>query len=127
VNEPQRSVKQTILIIEDEEDVRQMIALTLSLRGYDTVTASSGEEALRVAASRPFDLVICDMKMPGMDGVETTARLRALCPSLRIVIATGFLSDAALAACSAEGAIAYLRKPFEIDELHRLVAATLAA
>jgi CheY-like chemotaxis protein len=111
------SAQARILVVDDEDDVRDMIAYALSSEGYAVSTTASGDDAVAAARSGAVELVICDIKMPGMDGVEITRRMKQVAPNLPIVIVTGFLSEDTLAACNAGGASAYLRKPFELAEL----------
>ncbi len=116
----------TILVVDDEEDVRRMLSSALALRGYEVVAAACGEEAVAIAEHRAFVLALCDLKMPGIDGAETTAALKQLQPRLPIVICTGFLSEESLAVCRERGACDYLRKPFSLEDLHRTIERNLA-
>jgi len=84
---------QRVLVIDDEEGIRDAFELALDNLGYTVETAGSGEEGLRKALARRPDLVFLDMKMPGMDGVETLRRLQGYYPDLPVYIVTAFYED----------------------------------
>jgi DNA-binding NtrC family response regulator len=114
-----------ILVIDDDEDMRATLALSLLSRGYEIVTADGGETAVRLASARRFDLATCDMKMPGMDGLATIRALKVVAPDLRIVVVSGFITEVDYEECCARGACDYLRKPFSIEDLHFVIARAL--
>lgn len=113
----------SILIIDDEPDILRTLEMTLSQEGYPVATAIGGEAGLALFRQEPFDLVITDMRMPGMDGVEVIRRVKALDPDVEIVMLTGYatLENAVMSLRNA-GAFDYLTKPLEnIDELFMAV------
>jgi len=114
-----------LLVIDDEEEVRDMLSFGLTQSGYCVATASGGAEGVELVRRETFDLVITDLKMPGMDGLATTLALRARRPDLHVVIVSGYVPADGVAACLASGASAFLRKPFELEELEMLVRRTL--
>ena len=69
--------KEKILVVDDEEDISELIRYNLTSEGYDVICAGSGEEAVRLAESRPFDLVILDLMLPGINGIDVARKLRA--------------------------------------------------
>jgi DNA-binding NtrC family response regulator len=106
-----------ILIVDDEEHIRKIMSIMLGKRGYRCRTAASGEEALAIIGRETFDAVFTDMKMPGMDGLELLAHLKAGFPELVVVMVTAFASvDTAISAMKA-GAYDYVAKPFKEAEL----------
>ncbi|MCZ6681274.1 MAG: sigma-54 dependent transcriptional regulator [Candidatus Poribacteria bacterium] len=107
----------TILIVDDEKNTLRMLAQGLKLEGYDTLTASSGEEALQICASKPVDLVLLDILMPGMDGVETLPRLRQMQPDLNVVMMSAQKEIETAVKTMELGAKRYLIKPVGIDEI----------
>lgn len=113
----------SILLIDDEPDILSTLEMTLSQEAYHVVTASGGETALELFRQQPFDLVITDMRMPGMDGVEVIRRVKALDPDVEVIILTGFATlENAIVALRNAGASDYLTKPLEnIDELFMAV------
>lgn len=113
----------TVMVVDDENFVREFLAEAVSSFGHRVIECSSGEEALREfdARERRVDLVILDMLMPGMDGKETLARLRKKDPSLRVIVASGYLPDEDAEALMNLGVQALLRKPFRVEELRRVI------
>src|SRR6185369_13722223 len=82
----------TILIVDDEPDIRTMIELGLESDGYSTLTADCGERAIELFKSHRADLVICDIKMPGIGGLATITELRAHDPDVPVIIASGYIA-----------------------------------
>ncbi len=106
-----------ILIVDDEEHIRKIMSIMLGKHGYQCRTAASGEEALALIGRESFDAVLTDLKMPGIDGLELLARLKADYPELVVVMVTAFASmDTAIQAMKA-GAYDYVAKPFKEDEV----------
>ncbi|MDR2945197.1 MAG: sigma-54 dependent transcriptional regulator, partial [Candidatus Adiutrix sp.] len=106
-----------ILIVDDEEHIRKIMSIMLGKHGYHCRTAASGEEALSIIGKESFDAVFTDMKMPGLDGLELLARVKADYPELVVVMVTAFASvDTAIQAMKA-GAYDYVAKPFKEDEI----------
>ena len=116
----------TILVVDDEVDVLEMIEVGLTSRGYELLLAESGERALEVFDRQRPDLVICDLKMPGMGGIATITRLRQLAPELPVIVLSGYLGPSALEDCARLGASTVLRKPFLFRELSAAVKQALA-
>ena len=82
-----------ILAIDDEEVVRDAFELALAHTEYDVETAANGEEGLEMAAARKPDLIFLDLKMPGIDGVETLRRLQTCCADVPVYIVTAFYQE----------------------------------
>lgn len=121
------STRATVLIIDDEADIRDVLAFELEHEGFDAVTAESGERALEVMRERRFDLAITDLKMPGMDGIATLEGLKSIDPKIRVLIATGYASQETRVACAARGAAGYIQKPFDLEEIVTAVHRALEA
>src|SRR5262249_6322717 len=118
-----------ILIIEDDDGLRPLLRLVLQREGYETEEAREGDEGLRLCAARPFDLVLCDVLMPGREGLETIRDLRKLYPPPRVIAMSGGLglpSMDPLRVASLLGACRTVAKPFRIDRLLQVVADALA-
>jgi len=106
-----------VLAVDDEENVCQLVSRLLSRAGWDTDSAQDGETALaKIAACRP-DLVLLDVKMPGLGGLELLGRLREQPEPPAVVAMTGLTDFATFAALVRGGAAAYVAKPFEGREL----------
>lgn len=114
-----------ILVIDDEPDICETLETVLSLAGYAVSTAGSGAAAIEQAKGEPFDLVITDLRMPGLSGVDTVAALKQLNPSIAAIVVSGYASEEVALRCSAEGAAQIVDKPFDLDVLLRAVRAAL--
>lgn len=111
----------SVLLVDDEADLVQLLALRLAKRGIEAVPATSGAEALAVCEHRSFDVAVIDLKMPQMDGVEVMQRLRASQPFLESIMFTGHGStESALEAGRLE-AFRYVMKPCDFDELVAII------
>lgn len=111
-----KSRKIRVLMVDDEKDFRIATEKILNRRGFDTLMAASGQEALAKLESRP-DVVILDIKMEGMDGHETLKEIRRLNPALPVIMLTGHGALPSAGQALAEGAFDYLNKPCDIDVL----------
>ena len=110
----------SILIVDDEKDMRTGLEHYFRLKKFETYTAESGEKALENLAAHQVDLVITDMAMPGMDGLELLHRIKAAIPGLPVIIITGVGTvDSAVAAMNG-GAYHFISKPFRPDKLEAL-------
>jgi two-component system, OmpR family, KDP operon response regulator KdpE len=105
-----------ILVVDDERQIRRALELNLRVRDYEVHTAATGEEALRLATSQHPDLVILDLGLPGIDGVDVIEGLRGWTKLPILVLSARDREDAKVAALDA-GADDYVTKPFGMDEL----------
>jgi len=117
-----------LLIVDDELHVRESLSRWFIEDGYDVVAASSGKEALAVLGETAVDVIITDIRMPGMDGLELQRRIREVNPNVAIVLITAYASVSTAVQALKEGAYDYVTKPFDPEELSRVVgkAATAA-
>jgi len=117
-----------ILFVEDEQMLRSVAASTLRRKGYDVVEACDGEEALEILEADPesFDLLLSDVVMPGMSGPKLLTNARHLLGSARIVFISGYAEEDFSDTLSADLAISFLPKPFEITDLAERVKQELA-
>ena len=124
MSEPQR-----VLVVDDQDDIREMARLILTGAGYDVVTASSGREALALARASSFDLVLLDINMPELDGWATLRLWRADEALDAIPVAMFSVKSEVRdkVAGLKDGAIDYITKPFGVDELASRVSRILAA
>lgn len=115
-----------MLVADDDPNIRGIIARQLAEEGYEVVLARHGGEALdHVRGGQLFDLLITDIRMPEMGGWELSRRLRERWPTLPVLYISGFDVELTRNAALAPTAGAFLRKPFDLDELSRLVARLL--
>ncbi|WP_437634560.1 response regulator [Sorangium sp. So ce854] len=116
-----------VLVVDDEEGMRATLAANLELEGYEVVEARDGAHALELARRQRFALVLSDVKMPGLNGVETFRELRRIQPGLTVVLMTGFAIERLIEEGIGEGVYAVIYKPFSMEHLARVVARALAS
>jgi two-component system cell cycle sensor histidine kinase/response regulator CckA len=118
---------ETILLVEDEEAVRELTSMVLTELGYKVLEAGDGEEALRIAQdrAREMQLVITDVVMPGLSGPELVTRLREWQPQANVLFCSGYTADAIGHLGVLDGGISFLQKPFTPEILARKVRETL--
>ncbi len=107
----------SILIVDDEQHIRESLALLLQDSGYAVHTAESGEAALEYLAKRDVDLMLCDIRMSGMDGMELMRRVRGNYPQTPVMIMTAYASIETAIEALRRGAADYVIKPVDFDEL----------
>jgi DNA-binding response OmpR family regulator len=112
-----------VLVVDDEIDFATALAARLERRGFAAFTAGSGAEAVRTVGSRSVDVVLLDLKMPGMDGLETLRELRRSDPRLRVIVLTGHGTVASGIEGMQIGADDYLLKPADIETLCTAIVA----
>jgi CheY-like chemotaxis protein len=117
----------TILVVDDEEPLRAIAGEMLAYLGYRAEVAESGEAALTLLENgcRP-DLVILDVIMPGMGGIEAFRQIRRLDPATKVLIATGFADRSAMDALAAEGVSGFIQKPYRLEALAERIRTLLA-
>ena len=117
----------TILIIEDESHLRRDIGELLGFSGYHTLEAEDGSDGIRLAASQHPDLILCDITMPGMDGLQVLAQLRANPETAHIpfVFLTARAEEDLRVTLKRAGANDYLAKPFTLEQLHAVIEGNL--
>lgn len=118
-----------VLVVDDDPQVLKLLRVNFELEGYDVMTATNGEEALDLVGRDSPDAVICDVMMPGIDGLEVVRRLRAdpATVALPLVVVSAKAQRSDVAAGLQLGADAYVTKPFDPAELLEVVAGLLAA
>jgi two-component system, OmpR family, KDP operon response regulator KdpE len=119
------STQGAILIVDDDASVRRALHTTLQTLGFETSEASGGEAGLALARTTPFDVVLLDINMPGMDGLETCRQLRRLLPRIAILMLTVRDSEEDKVEALEAGADDYVTKPFHIRELTARVRAAV--
>ncbi len=111
--------RKTILLIEDNTDFRE--ALADALADYEVISASDGTEGLKEFRSRPVDLVLLDIRMEGIDGVEVLRQIRSINLSTPVVIITGYSTQEVAEKVADLGVSGYLKKPFNLSTLEEKV------
>jgi len=106
-------MKPQLLIVDDEPDIRNSLSRRYTLNGYDVDTAEDGESALGFLEKKPYHVVVSDIKMPGMDGIELLRTIRSEYPMTRVIIITGYVTLDNGLACLRYGAETCIFKPIE--------------
>ena len=114
-------VPSKVLLVDDEREFVQTLSERLQMRDVGSAIAYDGESALSLVAEDEPDVMILDLKMPGIDGIEVLKKVKASRPNIEVIILTGHGSEADRDICMNLGAFAYLQKPVDIDELSRLL------
>ena len=116
-----------LLIVDDEIDVREFAANFFRKRNVEVSIAASGEEAVNLMDKQKPHLVLLDIKMDGIDGIETLRRIREKDKDVKVIMVTGREPDDAEAfnKCREYGAMDYIHKPLDLNELEKVVLATL--
>jgi DNA-binding response OmpR family regulator len=107
----------TVLIVDDEEEFREMTVKRLSKRDLECESAPDGDTALEMIAKKNYDVVLLDVKMPGRDGIETLREIKRMTPMTEVVMLTGHASVESGINGIKYGAFDYLMKPMELDAL----------
>ncbi len=114
---------QTILIVDDELSMREFLQILLKKEGYQSLTACNGSEALSLVENHFVDLVISDIRMPAMSGLELLAALKEKNPGIPVIMITAFASPEDAVAAMRDGAFDYITKPFNVDEIKKIILA----
>lgn len=119
-------MKASILLVDDEEAIRQSVGEILRLEGYEVVPVASGEEALAALPKHNFDLVLLDLKMPGIDGIEVLHEINHLSPDTKVILLTAHGSMESAIEALRQGAHDYLLKPSPSRVILSSIAKALA-
>jgi two-component system, NtrC family, response regulator HydG len=121
MNPLNQSEKTRVLVVDDDADLARTTALILKSKGFAVNVAADGLTAIRQAEQNPFDIALMDIKLPGIDGVETYKRIKTIQPDLAAIMMTGFSVEERVQEALGEGALAVLTKPLEVDRLLELI------
>jgi DNA-binding response OmpR family regulator len=115
-------ISKPILIVDDEKNIRLTLSQALETLGAEIDTAANGEEALAKLKGREFGLILLDIRMPGMDGMEVLRRVREIRPDIRIIMITAYGTIESAVEALKLGAVDFLQKPFDPEEIRELVS-----
>ncbi|GLH64046.1 MULTISPECIES: response regulator [Bacillaceae] len=110
-----------ILIVDDQYGIRILLNEVFQREGYTTYQAANGMQALEIVRKHQPDLVLLDMKIPGMDGIEILKRLKEIDPDIKVIIMTAYGELDMIQETKELGAIMHFAKPFDIDDLREAV------
>jgi DNA-binding NtrC family response regulator len=120
------SDKASVLVVDDERIAARNLEHLLKKEGYDVCTAQSGAAALALLEQRPFDVVLTDLRMEKVDGMQVLARCRTLHPHAEVILVTGYATTESAVQAMKDGAFYYIAKPFRLDEVRKVVAEAVA-
>jgi two-component system response regulator (stage 0 sporulation protein F) len=117
-----------IILVDDEPDILRLLQLIINglATGYTILTCTDGDVALEQAMQQPTPLIITDYNLPGMNGLQLTAALKAYTPATRVVLISGYISPDLEQRARDRGVDSLVRKPFQVDSLIQIVQAALA-
>ena len=110
-----------VLVVDDELSMREFLELMLLNEGYSVVTASNGGEALKILENEPVDLIITDIRMSGIDGLEVLKKSKEIHPNAVVIMISAYASAETAVQAMKEGAYDYLPKPFKLDEIKKVI------
>jgi len=110
-----------ILVVDDEQSLRDVLSIMLKRAGYAVTSAMDGEEAIELLNKEIFDLVITDLRMPKIDGMEVLKAVKSASPETVVLIITAFASADSAVEAMKQGAYDYLTKPFQVDEVQLII------
>lgn len=110
-----------VLIVDDQPGIRMLLEEVFSKEGFETLSAGTGDEALAIFKERRPDLVLLDMKIPGMDGIEILKRMKRDCEKVQVVMMTAYGELDLIEEAKTWGAVRHFTKPFDVFELRDTV------
>ncbi|PXF57300.1 MAG: hypothetical protein C4B58_10395 [Deltaproteobacteria bacterium] len=110
-----------ILLVDDNEKFLDSIRDVLDNEDYKVVTATSGEEGIKLAGAQTFDVILMDIKMPGMNGVESFIEMKRHNPTVKVIMVTAYSVEDLMRQALDEGVFAILSKPVDMDRLFRMI------
>src|SRR5690606_33099931 len=113
--------KGKVLIVDDQFGIRVLLNEVFQLEGYQTYQAANGPKAIELAKTHNPDLVLLDIKIPGMDGLEILKKLKEFNPSIQVIIMTAYSEQDLINEALETGALTYFAKPFDINEVKEAV------
>jgi two-component system response regulator HydG len=114
-------MKGQILLVDDNEEFLDSTRDVLDDEGYEVVTATSGEEGIELAGAQTFDVILMDIKMPGMNGVESFIEMKRRNPGVKVIMVTAYSVEDLMRQALDEGVFAILSKPIDMDHLFRTI------
>ena len=114
-----------ILVVDDEESIREFFQIMLKREGYEVFTAANGKEGLEHLKKNPVDLIISDIQMPELSGLELLSKVREIDPEMVVMMITAFGSTEIAVEAMKRGAYDYIQKPFKIDEVKIIIRQAL--
>jgi len=121
MTEKKKQARERVLVVDDEVNMRMTLAEILSDEGYDVATAATGEEAVSLCRGGCYSIVLMDVRMPGIDGVEAFRQIRRHQEGVRVILMSAYSVEALKEVALDEGAIAFLSKPLDLEKVVNLI------
>jgi two-component system response regulator HydG len=118
-------MKSNILVVDDLKSIRLTLSGILGDEGYNVVLAEDGYQAIEAAKQTPFDFVFMDIKMPGINGVQTFREIKKVNPQAVVIMMTAYSVEDLVSQALGEGAYAVVYKPFDIDKIMGIIESAL--
>jgi len=115
-----------ILVVDDDQDMREFLEILLTREGYEVASASGGKEAIGLCKKHKFDLVITDLKMPKVDGIDVLKSIKEISPETMVILITAYASGETAVAAMKEGAYDYLEKNFNVEDFKTVIKDALS-
>jgi two-component system response regulator (stage 0 sporulation protein F) len=116
-----------VLIVDDQYGIRELLRVVFGSEGYTTFQAPDGKNALAIVLAESPDLVLLDMKIPGMDGIAILKGIKAINPAIKVIMMTAYGELDVIQEAMDSGALMHIIKPFDIDDLRVIVRRELQA
>jgi len=119
--------KRKVLIVDDQLGIRILLEEVFKMEGYITFQAPNGKKALEIIQEQSIDMVLLDMKIPGMDGLEILKRIKSVSSNIKVIMMTAYGELDVIKETTELGALMHFTKPFDIDELKEAVNTNLSS
>lgn len=114
-------MKKRLLIVDDQYGIRNLLSELFIKDGYETCTAATGKEAIEIVQNEKIDLILLDIKIPGMDGIDILNQINKMNKDVKVIMMTAYGELNLLGEAMEKGAVAYFLKPFDIHEIRQKV------
>ena len=121
MDHPNSAARPPVLVIDDEHDIRDMLAFGLGSKGYTVVAAASGEEGIEKTRTQAFAVIVCDIMMPGISGIETLKEIKKFQPDTEVIMATCCSTLETAVEAMRNGAFDYVLKPYTLEQLFLVI------
>jgi DNA-binding NtrC family response regulator len=119
------SKRHTILVVDDEQSVTNLLSESLAEEGYNCFAVATGEDALEKIAKNHFDVMLLDLKLPGISGMDVLKKAISTCPGIRVIVVTASGDAQTAVEAMKSGAVDYITKPFELERVNRSIESVL--
>ena len=113
--------KLSVLVVDDDDNMNELFRDILTLDGYEVTTVNNGQDAVTAVGVKNFQIALVDMKMPGMDGLETLKKIRQTEPVVKVIMHTGYIEEEQISEALSIGAKGYIFKPFKPANLLEVI------